>query len=337
MPSLFSLQWLFNQITQACLWGLKRETPWLKLKIDLIKTLSSSRDLRRQTASSHKSLYSRDACNLSTASVCVMRKSQGRRAFTDWHFPPSAHHFCGPRSHTGQHEHRERSSPTAVDPPSDLGDLREPLALGRVAHTQHTSTLCRGRYQPDRTLLRPRGLHALRHAHTHKHTHTPEVASGVGRNLEKARSPGNFTEWPVCKSRTIAASLHLFIPPSLPPSILPSIQGKERVKPWFMSHEFSGQMFSRDTSPGHWSALRWILCLSFWKINVNTKSFSNTNSTSWDVVTLILLIFQIQTQRCLHQPPRSAIALTGMWSLTGFPFINGSLSTCSLANSTCKA
>ena len=87
MPSLFSLQWLFNQITQACLWGLKRETPWLKLKIDLIKTLSSSRDLRRQTASSHKSLYSRDACNLSTASVCVMRKSQGRRAFTDWHFP----------------------------------------------------------------------------------------------------------------------------------------------------------------------------------------------------------------------------------------------------------
>lgn len=44
--------------------------------------------------------------------------------------------------------------------------------LAESAHTQHTSTLCRGRYQPDRTLLRPRGLHALRHAHTHKHTHT---------------------------------------------------------------------------------------------------------------------------------------------------------------------
>ena len=166
--------------------------------------------------------------------------------------------FCGPRSHARPNEHRERSLPTAVDPPSDLGDLREPLALGRVStHATHIHTL-QGEISAWQNVIETQRTTCTQSCtHTHTHTHTPEVASGVGRNLEKARPLGNFTEWPVCKSRTIAASLHLFIPPSLHPSIYPGKKNKSETlihEPWvrwtdvFQGH-FAGTLERAEMNP----------------------------------------------------------------------------------------
>lgn len=69
--------------------------------------------------------------------------------------------------------------------------------------------------------------------HTHPYTHTYRGSLQCRTQPWKSSvTPGNFPEWPVCKSKTIARSLHLFIPLS----ILPSVQGKESEtlihEPW---------------------------------------------------------------------------------------------------------
>lgn len=129
-------------------------------------------------------------------------------------------------------------------------------------HThQHTSPapffffLCGERYQPDWTLLRPRGLHA------HTYTHT-EVASGVGRNLEKALFPRGISLNGLF-ARAEQLLVHSIFS-SLPPSFHLSREKKEwNLDSWAMSSV--GQMFSWDTSLEHTEInilLKWILTIS---------------------------------------------------------------------------
>lgn len=77
--------------------------------------------------------------------------------------------------------------------------------------------LCGARSQPDWTLLRPRGLHACRHARTDTHT---EVASGVGHNLEKAVVPEEFP-WMACLQEQNNCSFIRSFHPASHPSMCP--------------------------------------------------------------------------------------------------------------------
>lgn len=58
-----------------------------------------------------------------------------------------------------------------------------------------------------------------------QHTHTQKWIKEQHTTLKKLGSAGIFLQWPVCRSKTIACSLHLFF--TIPPSILQSVWGKE--------------------------------------------------------------------------------------------------------------
>lgn len=110
--------------------------------------------------------------------------------------------------------------------------------MAESAHTlthRHTSTvcnfsfLCGEGYQPDWTLLRAQRTTCTQAC---AHTHT-EVASGVGRNLEKALFPGEFP-WMACLREQNNCSFTPSFHPSLHPSIRPGKRTTETLihEPW---------------------------------------------------------------------------------------------------------
>lgn len=124
----------------------------------------------------------------------------------------------------------ERPQPSVADPPSELGDLWELLALGRVSTASRTPIDIRCLhfffFSAWREILawlnlietqRITCMQACTHTHTYKYT---EVASGVGRNLEKALAPEEFP-WMACLQEQNNCSFIRSFHPSFHPSIYP--------------------------------------------------------------------------------------------------------------------
>lgn len=62
-----------------------------------------------------------------------------------------------------------------------------------------------------------------------QHTHTQKWIKEQHTTLKKLGSAGIFLQWPVCRSKTIACSLHLFL---LFFHLSFNLSGEKRAKPW---------------------------------------------------------------------------------------------------------
>lgn len=166
---------------------------------------------------------------------------------------------CGNLWHASTHMHKHMIAPSL------FCYFFFPLAWGEISAWRY--------WEPDNSM----------HRGMHKHPHRGRSWSRT-QPWKSSDPPGeNFTEWPCLQEQN-----NLSVP-----SILPSIQGKERVRPWFMSHKLSGPMFSLP---------RWIFCITFYywfklfhhnqqKLLLQQEGYGLMLFTRWSIKGMVSIIY----------------------------------------------